>query len=91
MKDNSINTDLDSYENLTIEELQTLAEELSSQLKAAKQALRDKRLAGVNLAIAAKREADAELNEELRKLGYPSRSSSFMLADPLTTLRNLRF
>ena len=84
----------DGYEAMATEELQKLVDDLSIQMKAAKQALKDKRLAGVNAAIEARREADAELAEELKKLGYPTAAAagihSFLPSEALsTTLRNL--
>jgi hypothetical protein len=84
----------EGYEDMATEELQKLVDDLSIQVKAAKQALRDKRLAGVNAAVEARREADAELAEELKKLGYPTATSagiqSFLPSEALsTTLRNL--
>ncbi len=84
----------DGYEAMATEELQKLVDDLSIQMKAAKQALKDKRLAGVNAAVEARREADAELAEELKKLGYPTAAAagihSFLPSEALsTTLRNL--
>jgi len=84
----------EGYEDMATEELQKLVDDLSIQVKAAKQALRDKRLAGVNAAVEARREADAELAEELKKLGYPTATAagiqSFLPSEALsTTLRNL--
>ena len=82
----------DNYKDMELEELQKLIEDLSIQVKAAKQTLRDKRLAGVNAAVEARREADAELAEELKKLGYPHAvipSASLMNESLSTTLRNL--
>ena len=84
----------DGYEGMATEELQKLVDDLSIQMKAAKQALKDKRLAGVNAAVEARREADAELAEELKKLGYPTAAAagihSFLPSEALsTTLRNL--
>ena len=84
----------DGYEAMATEEWQKLVDDLSIQMKAAKQALKDKRLAGVNAAVEARREADAELAEELKKLGYPTAAAagihSFLPSEALsTTLRNL--
>ena len=84
----------DGYEDMATEELQKLVDDLSIQMKAAKQALKDKRLAGVNAAVEARREADAELAEELKKLGYPTAAAagihSFLPSEALsTTLRHL--
>ena len=82
----------DAYKDMEIEELQQIVDELAIQIRAAKQALRDKRLAGVNAAVEARREADAELAEELKKLGYPNAivPSASIVNDALsTTLRNL--
>jgi hypothetical protein len=82
------------YEDVSIEELQQLVDDMSLQLRAAKQALRDRRLEGVNAAVAARAEADAELAEELKKLGYPTAAAagihSIIPNHALsTTLRNL--
>ena len=84
----------DGYEAMATEELQKLVDDLSIQMKAAKQALKDKRLAGVNAAVEARREADAELAEELKKLGYPTAAVAgihSIIPNPAlsTTLRNL--
>ena len=84
----------DGYGDMATEELQKVVDDLSIQMKAAKQALKDKRLAGVNAAVEARREADAELAEELKKLGYPTAAAagihSFLPSEALsTTLRNL--
>ena len=79
------------YDDTPLEELQEIVELLSNQLRSAKQVLREKRLAGVIAALATRREADAELAEELRKLGHPAtRLHQLIPIDNLsTTFRNL--
>ena len=100
MKDTDVKENLGTmtcqtgYEDVPIEELQQLVDNMSSQLRTAKQALRDRRLEGVNAAVAARAEADAELAEELKKLGYPTAAvagiHSIIPNTALsTTLRNL--
>ena len=90
----------DGFEDLDADELQKIVDDFSIQLKAAKQALRDKRFAGVTAAVEARREADAELADELKKLGYPTAAAAslnrFVLPSAAmekamlsTTLRNL--
>tara|TARA_R110002020_G_C15956688_1_gene746168 strand:- start:250 stop:495 length:246 start_codon:yes stop_codon:yes gene_type:complete len=61
------------FESMSVEELQQTVEEMSVQLRDAKVALKNKRLSGVRAAIEARREADADLTEELRKIGYTTR------------------
>ena len=69
------------FESMSVEELQETAEEMSVQLRDAKAALKNKRLSGVRAAIEARREADADLTEELRKIGYKTGSRS-LFVDP---------
>jgi len=80
------------YDDAPIEDLQELVDNMSDQLNSAKQVLRDRRLAGVGAAVTARREADEELKEELRKLGYlPTRefpSLSMMKLQATTSMRN---
>tara|TARA_Y100000310_G_C20558456_1_gene751776 strand:- start:615 stop:941 length:327 start_codon:yes stop_codon:yes gene_type:complete len=80
------------YDDVPVENLQELVDSMADQLRSAKQVLRDKRLEGVNAAVTARREADEELAEELRKLGYlPTRefpSLSMMKLQAATGMRN---
>jgi len=69
------------FESMSVEELQETVEEMSVQLRDAKAALKNKRLSGVRAAIEARREADADLTEELRKIGYKTGSRS-LFVDP---------
>ena len=73
--------DNEVFESMSIEELQETVEEMSVQLRDAKAALKNKRLSGVRAAIEARREADADLTEELRKIGYKTGSRS-LFVDP---------
>ena len=100
MTENDIKTDLgtmttqDGYEDIPVNELEQIVDDMATQLRLAKQSLREKRLAGVNAAMEAKKEADVELAEELSKLGYPATAVAklhpfFPNAALSTTLRNL--
>ena len=100
MTENDIKTDLgtmttqDGYEDIPVNELEQIVDDMATQLRIAKQALREKRLAGVSAAMEAKKEADVELADELRKLGYPATAVAklhpfFPNAALSTTLRNL--
>tara|TARA_R100000306_G_scaffold13338_1_gene16061 strand:+ start:7340 stop:7666 length:327 start_codon:yes stop_codon:yes gene_type:complete len=100
MTENDIKTDLgamttqDGYEDIPVDELEQMVDDMATQLRLAKQSLREKRLAGVNAAVTARREADAELADELRKLGYPATAAAklqpfFPNTTLSTTLRNL--
>ena len=71
------------FESMSVEELQETVEEMSVQLRDAKAALKNKRLSGVRAAIGARREADADLTEELRKIGYKTGSRS-LFVDPFS-------
>ena len=71
------------FESMSVEELQETVEEMSVQLRDAKAALKNKRLSGVRAAIEARREADADLTEELRKIGYKPGTRSLFL-DPFS-------
>tara|TARA_R110000765_G_scaffold27717_1_gene67167 strand:- start:1101 stop:1427 length:327 start_codon:yes stop_codon:yes gene_type:complete len=80
------------YDDAPIEDLQELVDNMSDQLRSAKQALRERRLMGVGAAVTARREADEALAEELSKLGYlPTRefpSLSMMKLHAATGMRN---
>jgi hypothetical protein len=87
-------TTQDGYEDIPVNELEQIVDDMATQLRLAKQSLREKRLAGVNAAMEAKKEADVELAEELSKLGYPATAVAklhpfFPNAALSTTLRNL--
>ena len=71
------------FESMSVEELQETVEEMSVQLRDAKIALKNKKLSGVRAAIEARREADADLTEELRKIGYKPGTRSVFL-DPFS-------
>jgi len=79
------NTEPSVFDGMSVDELQDAVEQMSAELKSAKIALRDKRLSGVRAAIEARREADADLNEELRKIGYPTGSRSLYITDSLNS------
>jgi len=66
----SNNEEVNVFVDMSIEELQETVQEMSVQLRDAKLALKEKRLSGVRIALDARREADSELQEELKKLGY---------------------
>jgi len=70
------NDELSLFDSMSIEQLQTTVDQMSVDFKKAKIALREKRLSGVRAAIDARREADADLNEELRKIGYTGGNNS---------------
>ena len=70
----SNNEEANVFEDMSIEDLQETVQEMSIQLRDAKTALKEKRLSGVRIALDARREADVELQEELKKLGYNYRS-----------------
>jgi|TARA_R100001530_G_scaffold97693_1_gene67907 hypothetical protein len=76
----SSNEETNVFEDMSIEELQETVQEMSVQLRDAKAALKGKRLSGVRTALDARREADVELQEELKKLGYAYRNTVF--SDP---------
>ena len=73
--------DNEVFESMSVEELQETVEEMSVQLRDAKFALKNKKLSGVRAAIEARREADDDLTEELRKIGYKPGTRSVFL-DP---------
>ena len=73
--------DNEVFESMSVEELQETVEEMSVQLRDAKVALKNRRLSGVRAAIEARREADSDLTEELRKIGYKTGSRS-LFVDP---------
>ena len=75
------------YDDVTVEDLQELVDNMTNELRSAKQAFRDKRFAGVNAAVIARKEADVELTEELRKLGYAGLTTGRLPHS--TVLRNL--
>ena len=79
------NTEPSVFDGMSVDELQDAVEQMSAELKSAKIALRDKRLSGVRAAIEARREADADLNEELRKIGYPAGSRNLYITDSLNS------
>jgi hypothetical protein len=100
MTENDVETELgamttqEEYGDVSVDELQQIVDDMSAQVRIAKQALREKRLAGVNAAMEAKKEADVELADELRKLGYTATAVAklhpfFPNAALSTTLRNL--
>ena len=62
------------FESLSVEELQQTVEELSSQVREARSILKNRRLSGVRAAMEARREAESDLAEELRKIGYTTGS-----------------
>ena len=63
-------TEPNVFDGMSVEELHDAVEQMAAELRNAKIALRDKRLSGVRAALEARRDADADLNEELRKIGY---------------------
>jgi chaperonin GroEL (HSP60 family) len=69
-------TETNVFDSMSVDELQDAVEQMSADLRNAKIALRDKRLSGVRAALEARREADADLNEELRKIGHRAGSRS---------------
>ena len=77
-------TEPNVFNGMSVEELQDAVEQMSAELRDAKIALRDKRLSGVRAALEARREADADLNEELRKFGHRAGSRSLFIADPFS-------
>jgi hypothetical protein len=74
---------MEEFETMTEEALKITIEDLTVQLSQAKRAYRDKRLTGVKLAVEARKQADEELSDELRKLGVNYRSTSNVFS-PLT-------
>jgi hypothetical protein len=74
-------TETNVIDSMSVDELQDAVEQMSADLRNAKIALRDKRMSGVRAALEARREADADLNEELRKIGYRTGSRSIFLTD----------
>jgi hypothetical protein len=71
----STNEEVNVFESLSVEELQQTVEELSTQLRDVRLVLKNKRMSGVRAAIEARREADSDLTEELRKIGYTTTGS----------------
>jgi hypothetical protein len=65
---------MEDFKDMNEEDLQIAIEDMTTQLTEAKKAYREKRLAGVRLAIESRKQADEDLSEELRKLGVPYRS-----------------
>ena len=78
------NTEPSVFDGMSVDELQAAVEQMSAELRDAKIALRDKRLSGVRAALEARREADADLNEELRKIGHRAGARSLFIADPFS-------
>ena len=76
------------FDGMSVEELQDTVDQMSVELRNAKISLRDKRLSGVRVALEARREAEAELSEELRKVGYRTGSRSLFITDPLNARYN---
>ena len=72
----SNNEEENVFGDMSIEDLQETVQEMSVQLRDAKAALKEKRLSGVRIALDARREADVELQEELKKLGYTYRTNT---------------
>tara|TARA_R100000306_G_scaffold62362_1_gene68945 strand:- start:5088 stop:5342 length:255 start_codon:yes stop_codon:yes gene_type:complete len=62
------------FRDMTEDELKITIDDMSSQLREAKEVYREKRLGGVRLALEARKSADEELSEELRKIGVSYRS-----------------
>ena len=60
-------TELD---DLDVETLESTVKDLSEQLTLAKKALREKRTVDLRMAMEAKKQADANVQIELRNLGY---------------------
>ncbi len=71
------------FEAMSIDELQDAVNEMATQLRDAKVALRNKKLSGLKIAIEVKKEADADVAEELKRLGY--HYSYRTLGDPART------
>jgi|TARA_Y100000296_G_C5021582_1_gene180112 hypothetical protein len=61
------------FRDMTEDELKDTIIDMSSQLREAKEAYREKRLVGVKLALEARKSADEDLSEELRKIGVSYR------------------
>ena len=78
------NTEPSVFDGMSVDELQDAVEQMSAELRNAKIALREKKLSGVRVALEARREADAELSEELRKIGYRTGSKSLFFTDPFS-------
>ena len=78
----NIEADVSLFDNMPIEELQVAIDDLTEQLREAKTVMKNRRTAGVRAAIEARRDADVELSEELRKLGYSSNSRTLFLPAP---------
>ena len=74
-------TKLTVFDGMSVDELQDAVDQMSTELRDAKIALKNKRLAGVRAALEARREAEADLNEELRKIGHPIGSRSLFITD----------
>ena len=74
-------TKLTVFDGMSVDELQDAVDQMSAELRDAKIALKNKRLAGVRAALEARREAEADLNEELRKIGHTAGSRSLFITD----------
>ena len=61
---------LNVFESMSDDELQDAVNEMAVQLRDANVALRNKKLSGLKAAIEARKEADADVAEELKRLGY---------------------
>ena len=69
---------MEEFENMDEEALRLAIAEMTVELSQAKKAYREKRLAGVMLAVEARKQADEDLSDELRKLGVPYRSRDML-------------
>ena len=69
------------FNEMSIEELTETVNEVSKQLLEAKAVLKEKRLTGVRSAIEARRLADSDLADELKKIGV----TSSMYSSPFNT------
>ena len=69
---------MEEFENMDEEALRLAIDEMTVELSQAKKAYREKRLAGVKLAVEARKQADEDLSDELRKLGVPYRSRDML-------------
>ena len=79
LKEKKERDELHVFEAMSIDELQDAVNDMAVQLRDAKIALRNKTLSGLMVAIEAKKEADADVAGELKRLGY---RSSRTLNDP---------
>ena len=58
------------FDDLDVETLESTVKDLTEQLTLAKKALREKRTVDLRMAMEAKKQADANVQIELRNLGY---------------------